>query len=137
VRLPFLAVTSSVPATGVLNVPPTGFAYYTFRATDTQTTKRLDVLPAYVGPFDDPANSNYTVTICRTNPSTGVCFAPYASSVSYNAVKDAVAAFSVRVKAPQVATPLDPDKRRVYVNFKETDLPYFHIAAPSIAVRKH
>jgi len=43
--------------------------------------------------------------------------------------------FAVRVKAPQVVTPFDPDKRRVYVNFRGADEPYFHIAAPSIAVR--
>ena len=135
-RLPSLSVTSSVPANGVLTVPGTGFAYYKFRAKNTQTTRSLDVLPAYVGPFDDPANSNYPVAICRTNLSNGECIGPYASSVTYNAVKGTVFGFSVRVKAPQVATPFDPDKRRVYVNFKRTDVPYFHIAAPSIAVRK-
>ena len=120
-RLPSLSVTSSVPANGVLTVPGSGFAYYKFRAKNTQTTRSLDVLPAYVGPFDDPANSNYTVAICRTNLSNGKCIGSYASSVIYNAVKGTVFGFSVRVKAPQVATPLDPDKRRVYVNFKRTE----------------
>lgn len=134
--LPSLAVSSSVPATGILNVPPTGFAYYSFRVKNTQTTKSLDVLPAYVGPFDDPANSNYTVAICRSNPSTGLCIGHYASSVAYNAVKGAVAAFSVRVRAPSGSPAFDPDKRRVYVNFKLADVPYYHIAAPSVAVRK-
>jgi hypothetical protein len=93
-------------------------------------------LPAYVGPFDDPVNSNYPVAICRTNLSTGNCIGNYASSVTYNATKGTVFGFSVRVKAAQVATPFDPDKRRVYVNFKQTNVPYFDIAAPSIAVKK-
>jgi hypothetical protein len=134
--LPSLSLTSSVPANGVLTVPGTGFAYYTFRAKNTQTTKSLDALPAYVGPFDDPANSNYPVAICRTNLSTGNCIGHYASSVTYTAAKGTVFGFSVRVKAAQVATPLDPDQRRVYVNFKQTNVPYFHIAAPSIAVKR-
>ena len=136
VRLPSLAVTAATPANGVLNVPATGFAYYTFRATNTQTTRNLNVLPAYVGPFDDPANSNYPVAICRTNLSTGKCTGSYASSVSYAASKGTVFGFSVRVKAAQVVTPFDPDKRRVYVNFKLAAAPYFHIAEPSIAVKR-
>ena len=134
--LPSISVTSSVPANGVLTVPGSGFAYYTFRAKNTQTTKSLDVLPAYVGPFDDPANSNYPVQICRTNLSNGRCIGNYASYVTYTATKGTVFGFSVRVKAAQVVTPFDADKRRVVVNFKQTDVPYFRIAAPSIAVKR-
>lgn len=134
--LPSLSFTSIAPANGVLAVPPTGFAYYTFRATNTRTTKSLDVLPAYVGPFDDPANTKYTVAICRTNLSTGNCIGGYNHSVTYNAVKGTAFGFSVRVIAPVGTPAFDPDKRRIYVNFKETAAPYFHIAAPSIAVKK-
>jgi hypothetical protein len=94
------------------------------------------VLPAYVGPFDDPANSDYIVEICRTRSLTGPCLGGYASSVDYPATKDAVATFAVRVKAPAVRTAFAPDKRRVYVNFALTDAPYLRIAAPNVAVRR-
>lgn len=134
-RLPSLSVTSSVPSNDILSIPKGRYRYYTFRVTNTQTTRMLDVLPAYVGPFDDPANRTFGVAICQTNLSTGKCLAPFARSVTYTAKRTGVFGFSVRVKAPLVATPLDADKRRVYINFKRTDAPYFHIAAPSIAVR--
>jgi hypothetical protein len=90
----------------------------------------------YVRPYDDPANSHYTVAICRTNLSNGKCIGNYGSSVTYNATKGTVFGFSVRVKAPAGNPAFDPDKRRVYVNFKQPDGPYLHIAVPSIAVRK-
>src|SRR6185436_19212457 len=105
--LPLLSVTSSVPANGVLTVSGTGYRYYTFRAKNIQTTAKLNVAPAYVGPFDDPANSSYPVAICRTNLSDGKCIGNYARSVTYNAVKGTVFGFSVRVKAAQVVTPFD------------------------------
>lgn len=134
-HLPSLNVSLSEPSNGVLKVPATGSAYYTFRIKNTKTSAKLDVLAAYVKPFDDPPNSNYLVQICRTNLSTGKCIGKYASFVTYKATKDTVFGFSVRVKGPQVATPFDPDKRRVVVNFKLAKAPYFHIAAPSIAVK--
>lgn len=134
--LPSLTVTSSTPANGVLNVPASGFAYYKFRVTNKRTSALMNVLPAYVGPFDDPPNSNFTVAICRTSLATGACLAQYASSVTYQTALDQTVGFSVRVKAPAGSPAYDPDKRRVYVNFKLADADYFHIAAPSIAVRK-
>jgi len=97
---------------------------------------KLNVLPAYVGPFDDPANTTYTVALCRTDLSTGKCLNAYARSLTYTATKNAAFGFSVRVKAPAGAPAFDPDKRRVFVNFKQADAPYLHLAAPSVAVRK-
>ena len=134
--LPSLNVTAAAPASGVLSVPRSGFSYFTFRATNTKTTAQIEAVPGYVRPYDDPANSYYTVAICRTNLSTGKCIGNYGSSVTYNATKGTVFGFSVRVKAPAGNPAFDPDKRRVHVNFKQPDAPYLHIAAPSIAVRK-
>jgi hypothetical protein len=136
-RLPSLSVYTRTPANGVLNVPASGYAYYKFRVKNTQLAEPLNALPAYVGPFDDPANTKYTVAICRTNLSTGLCVGNYASSVSFSPTKGVEFGFSVRVKAPASARPFDPDQRRVFVNFKMANAPYYHIAATSIAVRKH
>jgi hypothetical protein len=136
VPLPSLTVTSSTPANGVLNVPGSGYAYYKFRVTNKQTIAVLDVLPFYESPFDDAPNSKFIVAICRTNLSTGACLAPYASSASYQTAANQTVGFSVRVRARAGTPAYDPDKRRVYVNFKLAEAPYFHIAAPSIAVRK-
>lgn len=77
------------------------------------------------------------VAICQTNLSTGACIAGYASGVSYNPTKGSVFGFSVPVKAPSGSPAYDPDKRRIFVNFKMSNAPYYHIAAPSIAVKKH
>lgn len=134
--LPSLNVTARVPSNGVLNVPASGVAYFTFRATNTKTTAQIEAVPDYDRPFNDPANSYYTVAICRTNLGTGKCIGSYASSVTYNATKGTVFGFSVRVKAPVGTPAFDPDKRRVSVNFKQPEAPFLHIAAPSIAVRK-
>jgi len=134
--LPSLNVTAAAPAGGVLNVPASGVAYFTFRATNSKTTAQIEAVPGYVRPFSDPANSYYTAAICRTNLSTGQCIGGYTSSVIYNATKGTVFSFSVRVKAPAANPGFNPDKRRIQVNFKQPDAPFLHIAAPSIAVRR-
>jgi hypothetical protein len=135
--LPLVELQSSTPAaTSFLNVPRSGFAYFKVRTINRYTTKSLQALPAYVGPFDDPPNTRFTTEICRTNPSNGTCMGAYSTDVIYTATKNAVATFSVRVKAPTGAVPLNPERRRVFVNFKLADVPYFKVGAPSIAVRK-
>ena len=70
-HLPALALTSRTPSSDVLNVPASGFAYYKFQVKNTQLPEPLDVLPAYVGPFDDPTNTNYSVAIFQFSLSTG------------------------------------------------------------------
>ena len=99
--LPSIDLQSSKPANGILNVPAAGFAYYTLRTVNRGSTQKLSVLPAYESPFDDPAGTDFTVAVCRTSPATGKCLSAYASSVDYLAAKNAVATFSVRVKAPE------------------------------------
>jgi len=134
--LPALDVTAAKPANGVLNVPANGTAFYTFRTTNRGTTRSLTVLPRYERPFDDDPNTAFQVAICRVNPATGKCIGGYTDSVTYEATKGKAFRFSVRVKAPANAPAYDPDKRRIYANFKLVDLPYFHIATPNIAVKK-
>ena len=134
--LPSISVTSSVPVKRGADRAGERLRLLHLPRQEYPDDKSLDVLPAYVGPFDDPANSNYPVQICRTNLSNGRCIGNYASYVTYTATKGTVFGFSVRVKAAQVVTPFDADKRRVVVNFKQTDVPYFRIAAPSIAVKR-
>jgi hypothetical protein len=117
-------------------VPAGGFAYYTFRATNRGSTRTLTVVPAYEHPFDDPLNTAFPVAICRTNLTTGKCIGRYAGSLTYTATANQTFGFSIRVEAPAGTPDYDPDKRRIYANFKLTDAPYFRIAAPNIAVQK-
>lgn len=134
--LPSIVVKSSKPAGSILNVPQSGFAKFVLRTVNKGSTKKIAVRALYEKPFDDSLDSHFTAEICRTDPVTGNCLEPFSLEAVYTAKENAEATFSVRVKAPNLDPGFDPDRRRIYVNFKQADAPYLVVGAPSIAVRK-
>jgi len=133
--LPSIDVTASTPAiTGTLVAG--GTAIWRIKTVNRGATASLSARAAYVGRFDDPANSAFQAQICRANASTGACIGPYGPEAIYTATRNATVAFNLRVTAPVVNPGSDPDQRRIYAVFKQADTPYLHAGAPSIAVRK-
>jgi hypothetical protein len=109
-------------------------------ATSTTVTARVE----YVRPFNesDPVKQ-FTVFICETNPSTGVCLASPASRVQFQAAPNVPHTFAVFVQRPAVDPGFDPGQRRVFVIFEQLSPPNFFggnpiaivVGSTSVAVR--
>lgn len=138
-----VAVTAVSPTNGVLNVPPTGTAKFRVSVRNTGPAVQLRVNGFYEGPFDDPANSRFTVTgICAAS-AAGACTGPSGSTVLiYSAPQNVTRYFNVFVKAPAVNPGYDPSKRRIFFNVKQ-DAPsnvasdYVLVGTRGISVRKN
>jgi len=135
-----LSVTTISPAGGVLNVPATGTAVFRASAVNSGPSAAMRVNGYYEAPFDDPANSQFVVTVCEAN-AAGVCIGPTDGVIFYTAPTNVKKYFNVFVQAPTVNPGYDPSKRRVFLRIKQ-DAPdnvtddYVLVGVRSIAVKK-
>lgn len=138
-----VAVVAVSPTNGVLNVPATGTAKFRVSVKNTGAAAQMRVNGLYEGPYDDPANSRFTVTsICAAN-AAGACIGPNnATALIYSAPQNVTRYFNVFVRAPAVNPGYDASKRRIFLNVKQ-DAPanvatdYVLVGTRGIAVRKN
>lgn len=134
-------VARLAPTNGRLDVPAAGLAKFRTSLTNTGPAVEMRLNGFYSGPFDDPANSQFTVTgVCQAN-AAGACIGPTEGVLIYNAPKNVKKYFNVFVRAPTVDPGYDPTKRRVFLNTQQeapdnVNQDYVHTGIASVAVKK-
>jgi hypothetical protein len=134
-------VATLAPTNGRLDVPAAGVAKFRTSLTNTGAAVQIRLNGFYGGPFEDPANSQFTITgVCEAN-SAGACIGPTQSVLIYNAPKAVKKYFNVFVRAPAVDPGYDPTKRRVFLNIQQSapdnvTQDYVHTGIVGIAVKK-
>lgn len=93
----------------------------------------------FSAPFDDPANSRFTATLCQTN-AKGACLKPPKTEVKVLAARFKPIHFKLFVKAPPVDPGYDPDRRRMFLVLEQPQGRGLSgdqaVGAASFAVRK-
>ena len=102
---------------GVLDVPAAGAAF-AVSTVNIGANRSINARPVYVRPFSDGSNQVFNAFICETNPTTGQCLAPPATSVTFTARRNQVHTLAVFVQRPANAPAFDPGQRRMLVEFR-------------------
>lgn len=108
-----IALAATASNDGILHAPLGGSAAFAVATSNIGATASGVPVTAYLTSTDENAG---TVTLCQTNPSSGLCLAPPASSLSADFAAGATPTFSVFV-TPGEALPFDPANMRVVVLF--------------------
>ena len=134
-------VVALAPTNGRLDVPAAGAAKFRTSLTNTGPAVEMRLNGFYGGPYEDPANSQFTVIgVCEAN-AAGTCTGPIEGVHIYNAPKNVKKYFNVFVRAPSVNPGYDPTQRRVFLNIQQNapdnvNQDYVHIGVASVAVKK-
>jgi subtilisin family serine protease len=75
------------------------------------------------------------LSICETNPDTGVCLAPRTASVTVPFAQNAIRTFSIRVEGQGQAIAFAPATNRIEVRFVDTGGDSVLVGGSSVAVR--
>jgi hypothetical protein len=105
------------PDRDTLPVPDGGSATFRVSAVNRSPAADLRVIPLYLRPFEDAAETQFGVTVCRTATENGACLAPDSSTVEYTAATNETAFFKVTVSSPSENPGFDPGRRRVVLKF--------------------
>jgi Peptidase family M23 len=109
-----IPIAATLSNDGVVRIPgPSAQQVWAAASTNIGSGATLTVAPVVKG------SAAVAVTICETNPSTGVCLAPPSTSVSPFFATSAVHTFSLFVQAGGTV-PFDPANRRVDLNFTDS-----------------
>ncbi|RXF75591.1 hypothetical protein [Hansschlegelia zhihuaiae] len=127
------------PRSGTVVVPEGRAETVRFVARNLGAKAKVTARANFAAPFDDPANSRFTATICQTD-AKGVCKKGPTPSVEFQAVPQEPVYFKLFVTAPDVDPGFDADRRRMVLVFEQPqggDLTGDQaIGATSFAVRK-
>jgi len=121
-----ISIGATPTGDGVVNVRPGTGGAFAVATVNIGVPATVTARLLYSRPFgeDDPARQ-FTAFICETNPSTGVCLAPPALTVSFTATPGVPHTFAVFVQRPAVDPGFDPGQRRIFVKFEEQSPPNF------------
>ncbi len=129
------------PTSGFLDVPATGVAKFRTSVTNTGPAVQMRLNGFYAGPFEDPANAQFTVTgVCEAN-AAGACIGSTQGVHIYSAPTNVKKYFNVFVKAPTINPGADAARRRVFLNVQQNapdnvTQDYVHIGVLGVAVKK-
>jgi hypothetical protein len=108
-----IALAATASNDGILHAPLGGSAAFAVATSNIGAAASGVPVTAYLTSTDENAG---TVILCQTDPSSGLCLAPPASSLSVAFAAGATPTFSVFV-TPGEALPFDPANMRVVVLF--------------------
>jgi hypothetical protein len=110
-----IALVATSPNDGIVRIPgTTGTAAFAV-ATSNVGAGAMITASSDTGSFSVPV----TLSICQTNPVTGVCLAAAGPSVTTQIDANTTPTFGIFVRGTGTAIPLDPAKSRVFVRFKD------------------
>jgi hypothetical protein len=75
------------------------------------------------------------LSICETNPDTGICLSPRTASVTVPFAQNAIRTFSIRVEGQGQAIAFTPATNRIEVRFVDTGGSGVLVGGSSVAVR--
>jgi hypothetical protein len=112
-----VAMAATLNADGIVNVPEdSGTGVFAVATVNVGTGDTLTV-SANTGSVNLPIN----LSICQTNPATGICVGSLASSVTTQINAGQTPTFAIFVAGTGTAIPFDPANNRIFVRFKDTD----------------
>ncbi len=104
---------------GILNVPVDGATAMAVASVNIGTANTVRAF--VIDNFDrNPFSLPLTVTVCRSNPSTGACQAPPTANVDLGAIaNNEVVTLSLFVQGQGTPVPLDPAVKRLFITFED------------------
>lgn len=114
---------------GIIEVPNGGAGAFAIASVNNGATAQITA-----SVDTGAAKLPLTVTICESNPASGQCLAPPASTVSLNFLVHGTPSFSIFLQASH-AIPLAPGTSRVYVRFKDASGAVRGSASVAVATR--
>ena len=124
-----VALSATSPNDGVARIPgATGTGVFAVASVNVGTSGNITVSADTAG-----VTLPVAVSLCQTNPSTGVCLAPPAPTVSATINAGATPTFAVFVAGSGIVA-FDPARNRVTVRFRETATNAVR-GATSVAIR--
>jgi hypothetical protein len=123
-----MALVATLTNDGIVNIPgTTGTGVFAVATVNMGASGNLTI-SADTGGASLPVN----IFICQTDPQTGACFSPSASSVTTTILSNETPTFGVFVAAAGNVS-FDPGTNRIFVRFKDID--NFARGSTSVAVR--
>jgi hypothetical protein len=110
-----IALAATLENDGIVNISgPSGIGFFAVASVNVGATGTITVTADTGG-----AAVPVTVTLCQTDPGSGICLSPPAESVTTIIAGNAMPTFAIFVQGMGSPVPFDPALNRVFVRFRE------------------